>query len=67
MKKIVTIAAIAAFATLAACSKEAETVDVPVNEAAAADVQLNDDGTVATDAATEDAAGQAAVDATAPK
>jgi ABC-type glycerol-3-phosphate transport system substrate-binding protein len=52
MKKIVTIAAVAALATLAACSKGTETVDVPADEAAAAsssaDVQLNDDGTVKT-------------------
>lgn len=37
MKKIATIAAIAAFATLAACSdKGTETVTVPADEAAAA-------------------------------
>lgn len=35
MKKIVTIAAVAAFATLAACG-QTQTVDVPADEAAAA-------------------------------
>ncbi len=52
MKKILTIAAVAAFATLAACSeKGTETVDVPADEAAAATsaaIELNDDGSVKT-------------------
>lgn len=52
MKKIVTIAACAALATLAACSEKAtETVDVPADEAASATsaaVELNDDGSVKT-------------------
>lgn len=61
MKKILTIAAVAAFATLAACSeKVTETVDVPADEAAAATsaaIELNDDGSVKTP---EDAASEAA-------
>lgn len=47
MKKIVTIAAVAALATLSACQK-AENVDVPANEAAAST-------DAATDGATENA------------
>ena len=59
MKKILTIAAVAAFATLAACSERStETVNLPADEAAAAtasaDVELNADGSVkTTEAATE--------------
>ena len=64
MKKIFTIAAVAALATLAACSNEAsENVEVPADEAAAAtataDVQLNDDGSVNTEAADAADAGAA--------
>ena len=50
MKKIVTIAAVAAFATLSACT-QTETVDVPVDETAAATE-------AATDNATEEAPGK---------
>lgn len=62
MKKILTIAAVAAFATLAACSEKAtETVDVPADETAAspAAIELNDDGSVKTPEA--DAADASAV------
>ena len=61
MKKIVIMAAIAAFAT-AACSKQNETVTVPADETAAAttDIQLNADGSVNTDAATTAAPTEAA-------
>ena len=58
MKKIVTIAAVAALATLAACSKGTENVAIPADEAAAASstatVELNEDGSVK-NAATESA------------
>ncbi len=61
MKKMLTIAAVAAFATLAACSEKAtETVDVPADETAAASsaaIELNDDGSVKTpEAAASEAA-----------
>ena len=43
--------AAAVIALTAACTSETEIVDVPVNEDAADSVNLNDDGTVATDVA----------------
>lgn len=54
MNKIVIIAAVAALATLSACGSE--NVDVPVNETAAANIVLNDDGSVNTEASAEAAA-----------
>lgn len=67
MKKIVTLAAVAALATLAACSSSEapapEATETAANEAVP---ELNEDGSVQTESA-EAAEGQAAVDATAPK
>lgn len=56
MKKYFTIATVAAAAlALAACQKVEQDVPVPVDENAAAQIELNDDGSVATptDEATE--------------
>lgn len=44
MNKIATIAAITALTTLSACYTE--NVEVPADEAASANVELNDDGSV---------------------
>ena len=61
---IKTYMAIAVAALTAACSQDPQNVDVPVDENAAAQVELNDDGSVKTEA--EIAAEAAATSAVAP-
>lgn len=61
---IKTYMAIAVAALTAACSQDPQNVDVPVDENAAAQVELNDDGSVKTEA--EIAAEAAAASAVAP-
>ena len=41
--------AIAVVALTAACSEAPEVIDIPVDETAAAQVELNDDGSIKTD------------------
>ena len=54
MKKYFTIATIAAAAlAVAACQPADQNVNVPVDETAAAQVELNEDGSVATENAVE--------------
>lgn len=54
---IKTFMALAVVALTAACQKaETEVVDVPANEAAAAQVELNEDGSVAKEANSTEAA-----------
>lgn len=52
---IKTYMAIAVAALTAACSQDPQTVDVPVDENAAAQVELNDDGSVKTENASAEA------------
>lgn len=67
MKKIVTLAAVAALATLSACiGEDAAAPEAVATETVANEVELNDDGSVAAEAV-DAAEAQAAVDATAPK
>ena len=57
MKKIVTLAAVAALATLSACTKEdAAAPEAVATETVANEVELNDDGSVKTDEAATEAA-----------
>lgn len=56
MKKIVTLAAVAALATLAACSNDAAAPEAVETETVANEVELNDDGSVKTDEAANEAA-----------
>lgn len=56
MKKIVTFAAVAALATLAACSNDAAAPEAVATETVAEEVELNEDGTVKTDEAANEAA-----------
>lgn len=52
---IKTYMAIAVAALTAACSQDPQTTDIPVDENAAAQVELNDDGSVKTEAASAEA------------
>jgi ABC-type phosphate transport system substrate-binding protein len=62
MNKFVTIAAVAALATLTACSNDA--AEVPADAATEAAAELNDDGSVAVDGAVvEDAPAAEATEA----
>ena len=56
MKKIVTFAAVAALATLSACSNDAAAPEATATETVANEVELNDDGSVKTDEAAAEAA-----------
>jgi ABC-type phosphate transport system substrate-binding protein len=51
MNKFVTIAAVAALATLTACSNDVAEVPADANAATEAAAELNDDGSVAVDGA----------------